>query len=85
MSDCELFDERENIVVVREKVLLILILYWCRRPGIWIIFKLKKIHFLLDRQGRYEMGLLEIGSEVAVFGDISKELKSHEYILFSRH
>jgi len=69
MSDGEFFDEREDIVVVGEEVFFLL--FFGERRGFGVV---EEVELTVDFEGGDEMGLLEVGAEVAVFGYVSQEL-----------
>lgn len=78
----ELLNQREDINIIRQQVLVLLLdLNGRRRLGILI----KKMQLPIDLQFWHEVGALEIRPQIAVLGYISQELQGHQDVLIPRH
>jgi len=89
MSYGKLLYQRENVVVLRAAVLIVIVLF-CRQICFWYEAALSVLHFhdlkLSDiPQFRNQMGFLKVRSQITVLRNIGEELESHDYIFVSRH
>ena len=85
MMNRELLHQGKDIEIVRQKIFVLRLLVGrilgqASPGGIVQIGE-----FFLEHELRNEMGILEIRSKIAVFGDVRKELQRHEDILVPRH
>lgn len=83
VPNCELLDQREDVKIVRKKVLLLVLVINGRIDD--DVFTIEKLELLANLEPGYEVTLLEICAEVAVFGNIGEQLEGHQDVLFSGH
>lgn len=85
VTDREFLHQGEDVEVVRKQILVLFLVgevvgREARTGGI-----VHETQFSTDRESRNEVRILEIESEVAVFGNVSQQLEGHENVFVTGH
>jgi hypothetical protein len=94
VAHSELLHKREEVEIIREDIFLVILLvanyllfflFFFRVLKRSVLVAVKQGEVFADLQSRYEVALLEVGTQAAVLGDISKQLERHQNVLLARH
>lgn len=83
VPDCELFNERKEVELVGQQVLLVIGILVVDLRDILLAVEHGKLFANLE--SRDEVALLEVGAKAAVLRDVCQELERHEHVLFAGH